>query len=428
MEETKGTEYESKEIIRMFFDQSNGKLGKIEFIQLLNDKKIIIDKVREKFRKSLLNIETFLDKYKNPGSSEMFKCKVFAHGKIVGKYLAVNKKFLLLFDKKFNLDNVFLLPGCCIKTVGSTLLLFYLTHFEERITFLFDAGKDCELLALRINQVIKPRKIQDFFRIGKKIGFGRFSEVFEASELLTGEKFAVKIMKKKNLNQNEREIMQNEVNMLASLKHEGIVYLKDVFEGRKKLMIVMELVDGNDLLKKIENQPVAEDEIKKNVFKILEILKYLHSAGIMHRDIKPENIMVVDDGNDVRFKVIDFGLSAYFKLKSFRKVSCGTIFYTAPEVFSENYNEKSDLWSLGVLAYTYFSGKYPFFGQSKEEIAKLIENNEPLFDSDGWACYSEEAKDFCRSLLAKDPSSRPSCEQAQKHIWFHSVSAQRIID
>lgn len=421
IEETKCTDYESGEVIRLLFEQTSGRLGKMEFIRFLCDKKVIIDKIKENFQRSLVDIDSFLNKYKKAAGSEMFKCKVFAHGKIVVKYLAVHEKFLLLFDKKFNLDNVFLLPGCCFKTVGSTLLLFYLTHFEERVTFLFDALKDCELLAAKINQETKSRKIQEFYRIGKKIGYGQFSEVFEASELLTGKKFAVKVMRKKNMNQNEREIMQNEVNILACLKHEGVVSLKDVFEGRKKLRIVMELVEGDDLLRKIKNRPVEEGNVRKDVRRILGILKYLHSVGVMHRDIKPENILIVEDGSEGRFKVIDFGLSAYFKVKSFRKVCCGTIYYTAPEVFAENYNEKSDIWSLGVLVYSYFTGKYPFYSKTKEEIAKLIESSEPVFDDNDWGCYSEEAKDFSRSLLIKDQASRPSCELALKHSWFQTT-------
>ena len=90
--------------------------------------------------------------------------------------------------------------------------------------------------------------------------------------------------------------------------------------------------------------------------------------------------------------------------------------------FSDEYNERSDVWSLGVIAYFYLTGKFPFFDESKEELKNLIEKYEPNFENEDWENYSEEAKNFCICLLCKAPESRPSCEEALNHKWFQIAS------
>jgi serine/threonine protein kinase len=116
---------------------------------------------------------------------------------------------------------------------------------------------------------------------------------------------------------------------------------------------------------------VSEDKSQIILRQVLHGIKYFHSKGIVHRDLKTENIMVIghDTGNinDLRVKLIDFGMSKFTKddtktinLNTF----CGTLDFMAPEVISgKGYNNKCDLWSIGVIAYNMLAGFTPFIGK-----------------------------------------------------------------
>ena len=417
IEESLSIEKRTLELIRSFFHKNPEKIGKMEFIHFLNEFKVV-HKIQEKFRKRVWNYEKWFDKPKKLINSEMIKIKAFIRGEIRENYLAVSENFLLLFDKKFLLKNAYLLSGCYIKTESNSILLHYLTHLEERISFFFDSISECQSFAGVINKEIQLRRFREFYSKGVQLGHGRFSNVYLATELLTGKKWAVKVVKKETLDLIERDMIHNEVNILETLSYKGIVMWKDVFDCKKSVKIVMEYIEGKDLMKRIQNNPAKEAEVKRDMMSLFTTLKYIHSEGVMHRDLKPENILVKQLEADYELKIVDFGLSAYFKVKNFRKTQCGTLLYTAPEVFNDEYNEKSDVWSLGVIAFFYLTKKFPFFDESKEELRKLIENSEPVFEDEDWINFSEEAKNFCFSLLKRDPELRPSCEIVLNHKWF----------
>ena len=419
--ESLSVEQKTLELIQNYFDRNLEKIGKMEFIHFLTQFKVV-DKIQEKFRKRVCKYETLLDRPKKLKNSEIIKIKTFIRGKIRQNYLTVSKNFLLLFDKKSLLKNAYLLSGCYIKIENNSIILHYLTHLDERVSFFFESINECQNFAGVINKEIQLRKFREFYSRGKKIGSGRFSNVYLATEFLTGQKWALKVVKKKTLDLNEREMIHNEVNILEALSHKGIIKFKDMFDCKKNVKIVLEYVDGTDFMKKIQNKPVKEDEVRRDMMNLFITLKYIHSEGIMHRDLKPENILVKQFEDDYELKIVDFGLSAYYRVKNFRKLQCGTLFYTAPEVFIDEYNEKSDVWSLGVIAYFYLTGKLPFFDESKEELMKQIQKSEPVFEAADWENYSEEAKNFCTCLLNKAPELRPSCEVVLNHNWFQLAS------
>jgi calcium-dependent protein kinase len=91
--------------------------------------------------------------------------------------------------------------------------------------------------------------------------------------------------------------------------------------------------------------------------------------GIIHRDLKPENILMQDDGNPDTIKIIDFGAAKMFDISEDlqQKERIGTPFYIAPEVLNHNYNEKCDIWSIGVITFMLLSGKLPFGGKDDEQ-------------------------------------------------------------
>lgn len=100
---------------------------------------------------------------------------------------------------------------------------------------------------------------------------------------------------------------------------------------------------------------------------------YCHKMGIVHRDLKPENILFDSNRPDACLKIIDFGASAKLSTDGINlSKRVGTPFYVAPEVLAANYNEKCDIWSMGVILYILICGYPPFFGTTQGEILQKV--------------------------------------------------------
>ena len=108
---------------------------------------------------------------------------------------------------------------------------------------------------------------------------------------------------------------------------------------------------------------------------VLGAVNYVHKRNIVHRDLKPENLLVDENrsSRDIHIKVIDFGTSRTFDPKRKMKEQLGTPYYIAPEVLRKKYNQKCDIWSLGVIMYVLFCGYPPFGGKTAEEIFENVE-------------------------------------------------------
>ena len=106
---------------------------------------------------------------------------------------------------------------------------------------------------------------------------------------------------------------------------------------------------------------------------------YCHKYNIVHRDLKPENILYLNEEEDSPLKVIDFGTAKQFEMEQKLKETCGTAYYIAPEVLHGQYNEKCDVWSIGVIMYIMLCGYPPFNGDSRAEIATAIKEGKLEF-------------------------------------------------
>ena len=102
----------------------------------------------------------------------------------------------------------------------------------------------------------------------------------------------------------------------------------------------------------------------------------------------------------------------------------GTPFYIAPEVLNNNYDEKCDMWSCGVILYVMLSGEPPFYGENDNEIYAQILNTEVSFNQKIWEDISDEAKDLIQKLLNKNHRNRLSAVEALQHPWIQNIDTK----
>lgn len=267
-----------------------------------------------------------------------------------------------------------------------------------------------------------------YFVDPRVLGQGYHGSVRECIDRATGQRFAVKSIRKNdsavNMGSLAREIM-----LLQKMKHHSTVQLVDVYEDTEYLHIITDLCEGGELFDKIiekssisesKDACFSESEAAKVMYQILTAVSYMHRNDIVHRDIKPENILFESKDKDSPIKVIDFGLSRqYFEGQEppMNKI-VGTPYYIAPEVLRKKYGKSCDLWSVGVIAYILLAGYPPFNGRNNAETHKSVLRGQYSFDSREWSGVSREAQDFIRRLLQKNPRKRMTVEQALNHPWI----------
>lgn len=153
---------------------------------------------------------------------------------------------------------------------------------------------------------------------------------------------------------------------------------------------------------------------------LLSAINYCHSKKIVHRDLKPENMLLEQDKDLEKIKIVDFGTSLVYDSGKKLEEKLGTAYYIAPEVIKKSYNEKCDLWSCGVIMYILISGEPPFNDPraDNDAIMKKVELGKYDIEHGIWKSVSKEAKDLIKKLLTYDPAERISAEQALRHPWI----------
>ena len=133
------------------------------------------------------------------------------------------------------------------------------------------------------------------YTLGKKLGSGTFSVVKEGTNKQTGKKYAIKIVKKAGLTDEDKTALEAEIEILKSLAHPHIMILEDNFEDDKFYYLVTELLEGGELFDRIISKGhYSEADARKVTITLLDAIKYLHSQGIAHRDLKPENLLLAN--------------------------------------------------------------------------------------------------------------------------------------
>lgn len=201
------------------------------------------------------------------------------------------------------------------------------------------------------------------FEIGKPLGKGKFGRVYLAREREQGFICALKVLYKSELQQGRVEKqLRREVEIQSNLRHPNILKLYGHFHDTKRVFLVLEFAGQGELYKHLRKaNRFPEWKAAQYIAQMASALRYLHRKHVIHRDIKPENILVGIHGE---IKISDFGWSVHAPGNR-RTTYCGTLDYLPPEMIKprspgKSYDEKVDLWSLGVLAYEFLVGEAPF--------------------------------------------------------------------
>ncbi|KAI9220329.1 kinase-like domain-containing protein [Blastocladiella britannica] len=272
------------------------------------------------------------------------------------------------------------------------------------------------------------KKLLDVYERGSKLGSGTFAEVYEVTNKATGEKYALKTMRKRKLKGREKVIVR-EIEVLAKLAaHPNIVGLvaeDGFFETDDAYHLVMELCTGKELFDSIVERGFYSERDAVNVIaQVLDAIKFCHDQGVVHRDLKPENLLLKDNSANARVMVADFGLSrlAEFDNQMFM-TACGTPAYCAPEIIlNKGHAMPVDMWSLGCIAYVILCGYIPFWAETQRGVFDEIVKCRYTFDPEYWSAISADAKDFIAKLLVVDPALRMSADQALEHPWIQRAS------
>ena len=251
------------------------------------------------------------------------------------------------------------------------------------------------------------KKLDGRYEIVELIGVGGMADVYKAKDIMENRVVAVKILKSE-LSDNDEFVrrFRNESKAIAVLSHPNIVRIFDVGYENDMQYIVMEYIDGITLKEYIEQQGLLKwRDCVHFTIQILRALQLAHDRGIVHRDIKPQNVMLMSDGS---IKVMDFGIAMFSRQDhTLSEKTMGSVHYVSPEqARGTRTDEKSDIYSVGVMMYEMLTGRKPFDGDTPVSVALKHMNEEPPKPSTYVSSLYEGLEEIILHAMEKESSKR----------------------
>ena len=256
----------------------------------------------------------------------------------------------------------------------------------------------------------------------KCLGKGSFSSVYLGKRIKDELDIAIKIINLSDANDKVIEYINQEVTIMNTIKknpHPNIVECFDVIRLKKRIYIIMEFCENEDLGKYLTN-PINESYAQFYFAQLSSGLKYLSAHGIVHRDIKPKNILLKNKRKVL--KIADFGLAKLLD-SGLLNTMVGSPLYMSPEVmYGKEYNSQTDLWSLGMILFEMLYGFHPY--QHCKNATELLHNVKkdqliiPPHDNTNLS-VSDECLSLLRMLLQKNVSRRITWTDFFTHPWIN---------
>ena len=347
--------------------------------------------------------------------------------KLVGKDIYYySKKEDTAYKGMHNLSGIYINQAEPVLIDGKKYFTFSILYPKKTRTYYLEKEEEYNEWIKKINLAINFKSLLDQYEIENKLGKGKFGLVKLAKHKETGRLVAIKIMAKKNMNNQDLELAKTEIDILKVSQHPNIIKLYDVYDTADFIYIVMEYCSGGDLFGYLEKRgfKLPEPRACEIIHKLAMAIFYIHSYGIVHRDLKPENILMTDQTERADIRLLDFGLGKIVGPTDKCNEPYGTLSYVAPEVLKEKpYDKSVDLWSLGIITYLMLCGFLPFDDETSErEIARQTIQDPVPYPSQVWGKISKEARRFVDGLLRKNPSERMTIKQVLEHEWFKQYS------
>ena len=268
--------------------------------------------------------------------------------------------------------------------------------------------------------------VGDYIITNRRIGKGSFSTIYLGYDKYnTKKKVAIKKMIVENISKLNKQI-KREIELHEKINHRNIIKIHNVIYDNtiynQNVYIILEYCKVGDFYTFQKKRPIREYFIKKYVNDMTEGLQYLFNKKIMHRDLKTKNLLVSDCGD---IKIADFGFAKIFNDEhlnpDLKQTYCGSPLYMAPEIlYYQKYDNKSDLWSVGIIIYEMITGNPPYHVKNFYQLMKELEKGEIKLPLKYQQIISKQLQYLLSYLLVKNPKNRMEWEDYFKYKWIYN--------
>jgi len=265
--------------------------------------------------------------------------------------------------------------------------------------------------------------VNQHYKIGEKLGEGGFGAVYKVQCKRTKERYALKsvhIQEDKGSGDVEAEIASS-----CEFDHPYLLKLHAFFREGRTYHLVMDLCTGGDLCQYIKNYVSATRQFDRSfrgglptkmaarfLWQMLNGLTFLHHHGFVHRDIKPDNYLLLNQSDNSPLKLADFGFACQLARAEKLTRAVGTPCYAAPEVLNAlPYDQKADVWSLGVTSHGMCTDVLPFDHPDEDEYIQNVKMGRFSEAEENWKRQKPEMRALVMSMLTLDPATRPSSKK-----------------